>query len=92
MNTLYGVNVVESPIIQEIPRLQLSHDFNDCSPEFKRYMNDWLREKFGTYLPTYVIGGHTIVVHPKNAGRLKELALAATEQKMVTKERKINDQ
>lgn len=39
MNTLYGFDVVESPNIQEIPRLQLSHDFNDCYPQSGR---EWI--------------------------------------------------
>ena len=72
MNFLHGMKVMESPYIQEVPRLQLSHDFNDCSPEFKQHMNDWLREKFGTYLPTYIIAGHTIVMHPRHIAMLKE--------------------
>jgi hypothetical protein len=72
MNFLHGMKVMESPLIQEVPRLQLSRGFNDCSPEFKQHMNDWLREKFGTYLPTYMIGGHTIVMHPRHVAMLKE--------------------
>lgn len=71
MQTLYGMKVIESPLITEVPKLQLSHDFNACSPGFKAEMNTWLRQRFGTYFPAYVIGGHTIVLHPKHAAMLR---------------------
>jgi hypothetical protein len=35
-------------------------------------MNNWLHEKFGTYMPTYIIGGNTIAMHPKHIAILKE--------------------
>lgn len=71
--TLLGyIKVVEDPNITEVPRLQLSHNFNACSPEFKAEMNAWLLEKFGTYMPTYMIGGHTLVGHPKHIAMLKQ--------------------
>jgi hypothetical protein len=69
---LNGMKVIESPYIQEVQRIQLSHAFNDCSIEFKQHMNNWLREKFGTYMPTYIIGGNTIAMHPKHIAILKQ--------------------
>ena len=71
MNTFNGMKIVVSQYIVPVPKLQLSIDFNECSPEFKADMNAWLLEKFGTYLPTYVIGNHTIVMHPKHLEQLK---------------------
>lgn len=66
-----GMNIIASPLITEVPRIQLSHDFNVCSPEFKVEFNQWLKEHFGTYLPVYVISGNTIAMHPKQVALLK---------------------
>lgn len=71
MNTINGINIIESPHIPEVPNLQLSHNFTACSAAMKNHMNAWLREKFGTYFPTYMIGGNTIVMHPKHAAMLR---------------------
>ena len=71
MNTLNGMKIVESRLIQEIPKLQLSQDFTACSDDMKKNMNIWLRETFGTYLPCYVIGGNTAVIHPNHAALLR---------------------
>ena len=71
MNTFNGMKIVESPLISEVPKLQLSHDFTACSDAMKKHMNDWLRETFGTYLPCYVIGGDTIAMHPRHAAMLR---------------------
>ena len=67
-----GMRVVESPHIAEVPRLQLSQNFTACSDKMKREMNAWLLEKFGTYLPVYVIGSDTIVMHPEHAAMLRK--------------------
>jgi len=71
MNTFNGMKIVESPLIMEVPKLQLSHGFNACSDAMKKHMNDWLLENFGTYLPCYVIGGDTIAMHPKHVAMLR---------------------
>lgn len=71
MNMFNGMKVVQSSIIQEVPKIQLRSDFDACSEKAKREMNNWLRERFGTYLPCYVIGGNTIVMHPKHAAKLR---------------------
>ena len=71
MSTLFGMKIVESPLIAEVPKLQLSHDFNACSDAMKKHMNDWLLERFGTFLPCYVIGSDTFVVHPSHAAILR---------------------
>ena len=71
MNTFNGMKIVESPLIMEVPKLQLSHDFTACSDAMKKHMNDWLREMFGTYLPCYVIGGDPIAMHTKHVAMLR---------------------
>lgn len=71
MNTLKGMRIVESPIIQEVPKLQLSANFTACSEAVKSSMNNWLRERFGTYMPAYVIGRDTVVMHPTHAAMLR---------------------
>jgi hypothetical protein len=70
MNIL-GMNIIESPLIQPVPKLQLSHDFTACSDEMKRSMNAWLKDMFGTYTPIYIIGRNTAFVSPKHAAILK---------------------
>ena len=70
MTTLNGMKVFSSAFIQEVPKLQLSSDFHACSGEMKQSMNTWLRERFGTYLPCYVIG-ESIFMHPKHFAELK---------------------
>lgn len=74
MNIL-EMNVIESPLIQPVPKLQLSYDFTACSDEMKQSMNAWLKDMFGTYTPMYIIGSSTVVVSPKHAAMIKlELA------------------
>ena len=68
-----GMKIVESPFIQETPKLQLRSDFTACSDEVKHQMNAWLLERFGTYMPCYVIGGHTMVMHPTHAAMLRSM-------------------
>lgn len=71
MMLIGGMRVVESDLIQPVPRLQLSHDFNACSDEMKRHMNSWLLEKFGTYTPGYILFDNTLVIHPEYAAILR---------------------
>jgi len=56
MDSCFGIKIVPHPLIRPQPRLQLSHDFNAVSPEFKAKFNAWLLERFGTYEPMYLIG------------------------------------
>lgn len=65
------MKVIESNLIQEVPKIQLSYGFTACSPEFKGQMNAWLRERFGTYWPVYIISSDTIFAHPKHIAMLK---------------------
>lgn len=46
METLYGVRVHVSPLARR-PVLQLSPDFEWCSPEFRAKQNAWLLQMFG---------------------------------------------
>jgi hypothetical protein len=69
-NNIFGMNIVESSFITEVPRLQLSYNY--CgTEEFKAEMNEWLKQKFGTYMPVYIIGGNAIAMHPNNVALLK---------------------
>lgn len=56
MSSLFGIKVIANPLIKPQPMLQLSHDFNAVSPEFKARFNAWLLERFGTYEPMYIVG------------------------------------
>lgn len=68
---LHGMKVVESTLVREVPRLQLRQEFNACSEGVKGEMNRWLRDRFGTYLPVYVVGGDTVLMHPISAAALR---------------------
>lgn len=66
-----GMKIVVSPLIPEVPKIQLSDNFNACSPEIKRGMNEWLKCRFGTHFPAYVIAGNTCLVHPEHVALLR---------------------
>lgn len=72
MNPCSGISIIESPFVQPVPRLQLSHDFDACSPESKASFNRWLLERFGTKDVAYVIGGK-VFVNPKHAALIKNI-------------------
>lgn len=72
MDSLFGMKIVSHSLIPPVPKIQLSRSFNACSPEFKAEMNAWLLDTFGTYIPTYIIGGNTIVCDPRIVAKLKE--------------------
>ena len=63
MNTLFGMKVMTSALVQPVPVLQLSPDFNVCSDVFKTEMNRWLLEVFGTKEVMYIIGKDTLVLN-----------------------------
>ena len=72
MNAFNGVKIIESSLINEVPKLQLRHDFTACSDDFKRHMNDWLHKRFGTYMPYYLIGSNTVLMSKKHAAMLRQ--------------------
>lgn len=67
---LYGNKVVVSPYIVPIPVIKTDTNFKWCSDAFRAKHDAWLLERFGTYLPTYVMGD-TIVVHPETFALIK---------------------
>lgn len=73
MKTLFGLNVVVSPLVQPVPKVQLSPDFDACSPHVKSEMNAWLLDRFGTREVCYVIGGGTLVLSPRHMATLSNL-------------------
>ena len=58
--TLFGMNVRTSPLIQPVPKIQLSRDFN-CSEEFRENTNAWLLDMFGTKEVAYAFGNDLIL-------------------------------
>ena len=64
MITFSGFKVVVSPLVQPVPAVQLSHDFNAVSPEFKAEFNAWLLERFGWKDVFYIVNG-ALIVNPK---------------------------
>jgi hypothetical protein len=71
MQTLYGMKVVESPLVTEVPNLQLSPGFDVCSDTMRDHMNNWLLAMFGSHMPCYVFQD-TIVMHPRHAAMLRD--------------------
>jgi hypothetical protein len=72
MNTIFGMKIVVDKNIQPVPRMQVSPEFARIqSPELVASTNAWMREFFGTYLPYYVIGGSTVVMHPRHVAMLR---------------------
>ena len=70
MQFLSGIRVIESPLVQPVPKIQLSHDFNACSPEFKATFNRWLLDRFGTKEVVFVTSD-AIFMSPKHAAMLR---------------------
>lgn len=71
MDVFNGIKICVNPHIRAVPKLQLRSDFTACSDAMRNHMNNWLIQRFGTYIPTYVIGGETVYVHPKNLAILR---------------------
>ena len=57
---LFGMNVRTSPLVQPVPKIQLSRDFN-CSEEFRENTNAWLLDMFGTKEVAYAFGNDLIL-------------------------------
>lgn len=70
MNSLFGMNIIESAHIKPVARVVLS-DKCPCSDVVRSDFNAWLAEQFGTYFPVYFIGGDTVCVHPSQIAMLK---------------------
>ncbi len=69
---LGGLWIRESTFIFPVPIMQVSQRFRELqSPELVRSTNQWLLERFGTRLPTYLLGGNVVVMHPTTLAELK---------------------
>lgn len=79
MNTLFGMPVFESPLVQPVPKLQMSPSFKWCSDECRRETDAWLLDLFGTKEVLYLIdagalgigSGHKILMNPRHAAILR---------------------
>lgn len=67
--SILGMKVVSSQLIQPVPRLQLSNKC-PCSDVVRDEFNAWLKDMFGTYTPLYVIGDK-VILSPKHMAMLK---------------------
>lgn len=80
MMTIGGMRIMENPMIEPVPRMRVSPEFARLqSPQLVVETNLWMREFFGTYLPTYVMDlgaaglgfGKTVVMHPTHLAMLR---------------------
>lgn len=72
VQTLYGLRIVESPVIGPVPRMQVSKAFSEVqSPELVASTNAWMKEFFGMYEPVYLLNGDSIAMSPKRAAMLR---------------------
>ncbi len=73
---IFGMRVVEIP---RRPKMQLSEDC-PVTPEFRKEMNAWLLDFFGTVSPlgdgnsVYIINGDTLVVDQLHAALLRNFS------------------
>lgn len=52
-----GVRVIESPLISPVPKIQISPQFQWCTPEFRAEYDKWLLDRFGTKQVAYMFSG-----------------------------------
>ena len=72
MLTYQGMRVIESPLCDNWPRMQLTPSFAALMPAaWAEETNQWMREFFGTESKAYVIGGDTLVLGPKAIAMLR---------------------
>lgn len=71
MNSLFGMKVLTSPLVQPVPVLQLSYEFNACTDSFKIKMNKWLLDTFGTKEVMYVMGGNTLLLNRETLHKIE---------------------
>jgi hypothetical protein len=51
-----GMDIVISPLLESIPKKQLSTDC-PCTDRFRENYNQWLKEFFGTEEPMFILNG-----------------------------------
>ncbi|WP_176331596.1 hypothetical protein [Burkholderia vietnamiensis] len=74
-----GMEVIESPLCAEVPRMTVSPRFAELMPaEFVSDLNRWMREFFGTSDVSYIVEGRTIVMSPRAAADLRRQASQAS--------------
>ena len=70
--TLYGVPIIESPLLDPQPKLQLSKSVDFLGAKFCAEMNQWLLDMFGTEEPRAHIGAGRVFL---GSQMLRELRL-----------------
>lgn len=74
-----GMDVIESPLCADVPRMTVSTRFAELMPaEFVSDLNQWMREFFGTADVSYIVEGRTIVMSPRAAADLCRRASQAS--------------
>lgn len=73
INTLMGLKFVVNDELDNVPRVQLKHDFAKLMPTtFVQTYDTWLREFFGTESVMYATdSGRTVVLGPKAYAQIK---------------------
>lgn len=72
MNSIFGMNVRTSSLVQPVPVLKLSADFKHISDEFRSEIDAWLLDMFGAKEVAYMIGGNTLVLNSEMLNKLKQ--------------------
>lgn len=72
--TFMGIRVIPSHFVQPVPKIQLSPDFEWCTPEFRAETNRWFLERFGTKEVAYMVNGN-FLMNPKQIAMLKNFTL-----------------
>ena len=75
MNSLAGMNVVASPFIKPIPRVQFNWDnigIDGPEPKGVRELNEWLKDRFGTEERIFIVG-NTAYVSPQTMAQIRGL-------------------
>jgi hypothetical protein len=60
MNHFFGYTVHEMPIAPRRPVLQISPEFEHCSPEFRAVWNAWALDRFGTEEVCYLVNSRAM--------------------------------
>lgn len=67
---LFGLDVRTSTLVEPVPKIQLSCDFN-CSDKVREDMNAWLLDMFGTKEVAYMFN-NTLVLSHETLRKLKQ--------------------
>ncbi len=72
MNTLYGYELVVSPIIKDAPKIEFR--LFQSSPKVQAF-NQWLGEMFGWSATAYLLNGDTLFVSASTYAAIKREAM-----------------